>query len=426
MIKHILKQIWNKRRANTWIFLELILVTFFMWGVIDPVYVLLSNRAIEPGYNIDNVFRLMVGQYSSTHRKFKEEQNSDSVRRADFLRIYEMVRNYPGVESAVVTVNTQYPLSSSSSSWGIKLDSLESSALVMSFYHDGDFFKVFRIHDIYTGAIPDHHNPAVKTMYLTKGIEKKLTPNGRITGKEVYPAYSKDTTYYTVKGIMPDFKFRSTEQPIRTNFIPLEEIDADEFPWAAQVCFRIREGLSKDIFAEQFKQELAPRMSIGDLYFLKLTDFDTIYKHSEFEQGVTNKLRLQISLTVFFLICTLLGIAGTFWLRSDARKGEIGLRMALGSTRRNILKEFLTESWLITTVAWLIGILFVLQRVYLSGFAEQPRFESDAYLQNQFIPHFLIVSIIVYALMLLIAVIGTLIPARQASAISPSDALRNE
>lgn len=426
MVKHILTQLWNKRRANTWIFLELILVAFFMWGVIDPVYVLLSNRAIEPGYCIDNVFRLTMGQYAPAHRKFKEEFDTDSVRKVDFLRIYEQVRNYPGVESAVVTVNEQYPLSSSSSYSGIKFDTLGTSSLNISFYQDGDFFEVFRIRDIYTGTIPDHHNPTMKTMYLTKGVEKKFLPDGRVTGRAVYQGNSKDTTYYMVKGVMPDFKFRSTEQPVRTIFIPLEDFDTDEFPWSAQICFRIRDGLSKDVFAEQFKQELAPRISIGNLHFLKLTDFDTIYKNSEFEQGVTNKLRLQTSLTIFFLICTFLGIAGTFWLRSDARKGEIGLRMALGSTRNNILKEFLIESWLITTAAWAMGILFVLQRVYLTGFAEQAQYKNDAYLQNLFIPHFLIVSIIVYALMLLTTIMGTWLPARQASRIRPATALHEE
>ena len=426
MIKHILKQIWNKRRANTWIFLELVLVTFFMWGVIDPVYVLLSNRAIPSGYDIDNVFRLTVGQYPSTHRKYQEEMNSDSMRTANFLHMYELVRNYPGVESAVVTSNEQYPLSGSTSTTGIQYDSIQANALIMSFYHDGDFFKVFRIHDINTGNIPDHRNPVDRTVYLTKSIERKLLPDGNLVGKDIFPSHTKDTVYFTVKGIVPDFKFRSTEQPQRTQFIPMDKLTIEQFPWSAQICFRIREGLSKEVFAEQFKQEMTSRLNVGNLYMLKLSDFEAIYRHSEFSQGVTNKLRLQISLATFFLVCTFLGIAGTFWLRSDSRKGEIGLRMALGSTRGNILKEFLIESWLITTAAWLLGILFVLQRVYLTGFAERPQFENEAYMQNLFIPHFLIVSLIVYILMMLITVVGTLIPARQAAKTLPSDALRNE
>jgi hypothetical protein len=425
MIRHILKQIRNKRRVNAWIFLELTLVTFFMWGVIDPVYVLLSNRAIEPGYHIDQVFRLTVGQYPSTHRKFDEALNTDSMRKVHFLHIYDLVRDYPGVEAAVITHNQQYPLSGSWSSTTLKHDSVEGIALSMSFYHDGDFFKVFRIRDVNTGVIPEHRNPAVRTVYLTENLERKLSDEG-LTGKRVYRGGANDTVYFTVAGIVPDFKLRSTEQPVQTHFIPLETVDIRKMPWSSQICFRIRDGLSKALFAERFRQEMTSRLAVGNFYFLRLTDFETIRKQSEFDQGVTNKLRLQCSLTLFFLICIFLGIAGTFWLRSDARRGEIGLRMALGSSRKNILKEFLTESWCLTTIAWLTGIFFVLQRVYITGFAEAPQFESDAYIQNLFTPHFLIVSLIVYVLMLFITVIGTLIPATQAASVYPSEALREE
>ena len=423
MIGHILKQIWNKRRANAWIFLELVLVTFFMWGVIDPVYVLLSNRAIDPGYDIDRVFRLTLGQYPSSHRKFNEALNPDSLRRVHFLHIYDLVRNYPGVEAAVVTNNHQYPLSSSISSTSVERDSITGHALVMSFYRDGDFFRVFRIRDVNTGDIPEHRDPGVRAIYLTGTLERKLSRGQGLMEKEVSTGYSGTRT---VKGIMPDIKYRSTEQPVQTQFIPLERVDVADFPWSSQICFRIRDGLSKELFAEQFRQEMTFRPATGNLYFLRLTDFETIYRQSESEQGVTNKLRLQSSLTLFFLVCTFLGVAGTFWLRSDARRGEIGLRMALGSSRKNILKEFLTESWCITTLAWLTGIFFVLQRVYFTGFAEPPQVENDAYLQNLFAPHFLIVSLIVYVLMLFITIIGTSIPAAQAASVYPSDALREE
>jgi hypothetical protein len=423
MIGHILKQIWNKRRANAWIFLELALVTFFMWGVIDPVYVLLSNRAIDPGYYIDQVFRLTVGQYPSSHRKFNEALNPDSLRRVHFLHIYDLVRNYPGVETAVITDNHQYPLSSSISSTSVERDSITGHALLMSFYRDGDFFKVFRIRDVNTGDIPEHRDPGVRAIYLSGALERKLSPDEGLMEKEVSTGYSGTRT---VKGIMPDIKYQSTRQPVPIQFIPLERVDVADFPWSSQICFRIRDGLSKELFAEQFRQEMTFRLATGNLYFLRLTDFETIYRQSESEQGVTNKLRLQSSLTLFFLICTFLGVAGTFWLRSDARRGEIGLRMALGSSRKNILKEFLTESWCITTLAWLTGIFFVLQRVYFTGFAEPPQVENDAYLQNRFAPHFLIVSLIVYALMLFITIIGTSIPAAQAASVYPSDALREE
>jgi len=341
------------------------------------------------------------------------------------MNIYNQIREYPGVESAVMIENYQYPLSGSSNSSSIRYDTLSAGYLRMAFLQDGEFFKVFGIRDARTGQIPDHKNHTTKTVYLTEDVLKKLFHDGEGVGKEVYQNYSKDSTGITVAGIMENFKFRSTEQPRTTAFFPLADMEFHG-AWSAQICFRIRDGISKQKFMEQFKQELAPRMQLGNLYFLNLSDFENIYKQSEFQQGTTNTLRLQTALATFFLICTFLGIAGTFWLQSNSRRGEIGLRMAMGSTRKQIMKEFLTESWLIATVAWFIGILFVLQRVHFTGFAEKPKFENDAYLQNQFWPHFLIVSAIVYLLIILISFIGTWIPANKAAQTEPAEALRDE
>lgn len=206
-------------------------------------------------------------------------------------------------------------------------------------------------------------------------------------------------------------------------FRPVSKIEARN----AAFCFRIRDGISPQVFMEEFKQEMNPRFKLGNAYLLQVTSFDTIFRESEFTHGVTNTLRLQSALAIFFLICTFLGIAGTFWLHSNARRGEIGLRMAMGSTRKEILKEFLTESWIITSIAWFIGILFALQRVYMTGFANPPRYHIDAsYIQNMFIPHFLIVSLIIYVLIILISFIGTWIPASRAAQIEPAEALRSE
>ena len=39
MIRHILTLIWNQRRSNVWIFLELLLVAAILWVVTDAFYI---------------------------------------------------------------------------------------------------------------------------------------------------------------------------------------------------------------------------------------------------------------------------------------------------------------------------------------------------------------------------------------------------
>lgn len=424
MISAILKQIWNKRNSNVYLFLELVLVTFFMWGVIDPVYVLLSNRSIDQGYDVDQVLLLRTGVYPSNHSRYKEEFDSDSMAVASYIRIYDLVKQHPDVESSVPIWQGNHPYSGSYNGRQVCRDSIITHAMQINFYNQGDFFRVFRIKDV-NGNYPEEREWQSGHIFLTQDVVNKLFTDENPVGKEVLSG--DRTTTQVLGGVIPHFKYHSTEQPIPTCFIPYDfsRITPGRLPYT-EICIRIQEGISKAVFMERFKQEMAPQLSIGNFYFQEILDFEQICSHTEFTFGVTNTLRLRIGLSLFFLVCTFLGISGTFWLRSDARRSEIGLRMSLGSTRKNILKEFLCESWLITTLAWLLGILLVLQRVFYTGFANPPQYANSAYLQNRFVPHFLIVSLIVYVLLILITLVGTWIPAQRAAHTEPANALRDE
>ena len=48
MITTIIKQLWNKRRANAWIFIELVLAAYFLWSVTDSLYFYTGNY-LNPG-----------------------------------------------------------------------------------------------------------------------------------------------------------------------------------------------------------------------------------------------------------------------------------------------------------------------------------------------------------------------------------------
>ena len=64
MIKIIRHQLWNQRRQNGWIFVELVIVSFFLWTVIDPIYVLTSNLALDPGYDEERAYALYTVSYT--------------------------------------------------------------------------------------------------------------------------------------------------------------------------------------------------------------------------------------------------------------------------------------------------------------------------------------------------------------------------
>ena len=58
MVKTIFNQLWNQRKMNFWIFLELLAVSIFLWLVLDPVYVLNVNKQTPRGYESEGRYVL--------------------------------------------------------------------------------------------------------------------------------------------------------------------------------------------------------------------------------------------------------------------------------------------------------------------------------------------------------------------------------
>lgn len=97
------------------------------------------------------------------------------------------------------------------------------------------------------------------------------------------------------------------------------------------------------------------------------------------------------------------------------RTKEIGIRKALGAKNKDILKQFLFESVILTLLGGLIGILLGVTLALLGGMIVGIK------------PVFSIMSIIVsMSISVIVGVIFGVSPARKASKLNPIDALRSE
>lgn len=419
----ILRQLWNQRRSYGWILAELIVVTYFLWSVIDPVYVLMANKVLPSYYDLTDTYLLKLGEYDENHAKYNPELASDSVKRADFMRIVDRVRRYPGVSCLTVSKWNSFPQSGSWNGGSLGRDTMQVHTQFMSFLAGTDYFGVFRIHQAGSEDIPPVLSEGETGLYITPDLAEKLFPGGKAEGKEVY--WGDTTRSYRVTSVIDPVRVRTNKQPGSLTYT-VEKEPALNFPWGSQICFRVRDGMGTLAFMETMKRELRPQLQVGNYYLLSLTDFSTVSRNYEYMMGVTGKLRLQAILALFFIICTFLGVGGTFWMQCNARRGEIGVYLAMGCTRRRLVIRFLTESWWLVTLAFFIGILAQIQTVYSTGFAFPTREGNPDYWQNQPVTHFLIVSAITYLLILGISLLATYIPVSAAAKMKPTEALHEE
>ena len=66
MNRNLLKQVWNERRSNAFLWMELFVVFVILWYIVDVVYVTLSIYNLPMGFDIENTYVLRFERMTST------------------------------------------------------------------------------------------------------------------------------------------------------------------------------------------------------------------------------------------------------------------------------------------------------------------------------------------------------------------------
>lgn len=185
-----------------------------------------------------------------------------------------------------------------------------------------------------------------------------------------------------------------------------------------QITFRIRPNVETTGFEERFMKEMRHQLQAGNFWVSDVQSYNDI--REQFLERTSNSSGQQVisSVMLFLLVNVFLAVIGSFWFRVNRRKEELGLRMAMGSSRTGLLRFTITESLLLLTLAALPA-LFICGNLMYADLV-------SASAADERLLRFFEVSLITWLLLAFIIVLGVWYPAQKAAHIAPADALRAE
>lgn len=436
MFRLILKTLWTRRKRNGWLLAELILVATLSWAIFDPVIVVTHDRMLPLGYEADRLCLVSMDMLQPSAPGYDSLSAESGALMASYLHLIDRVRQHADVEQATPLMGISYPGSegSMSSSYRAEGDTAQNgtNVYIIHFLPHTHFFETYGFHPgrgLSPAELSDYAYGATDVV-MDENTLDYLFHTDDPRRKRLWEYGEKDTTYINIIGTVGSVKFYSDQRPVPLIFQPgnVDDMARNYMPADARILIRLKEGVSMDRFLHGFKPWMLQNLRAGNLYARDLQTYrDGIAKSEAWSS--TPIYRRNLLVAVFFLVNLCLGVVGTFWLQTRTRREEVGVMLSFGATPGHIVRLLLGEGAVLTTLGTLIGCFIYLQYAISEGFSKGTMWNDilrPEYWTDYFWTHFLVVSFIVYAILLLVVSVGVYIPARKISRIPPTEALRDE
>lgn len=388
MLRHLFKLIWNKKGTHSLLIIEVWAAFMVLFGVLTLIVFNLRNYLQPIGFQYEQVWNLELSS------------NQDTTDIAEKLqRTMQRVKSYSEVTAASrMSSNTPF----SANQIGNSVTYNKVSVGGDFYYTDTELAKVLDLplkkgrwyaeSDLVGKFIP---------IVINQAMEDKLFQNESGLNKVVK---RDDKTSYKVVGIVDKFKAKGlfmSDNPAL--FQILEKNDR----WNSNILIKTKPGTDANFEARLVKDVamMLPGWGVEVGYL----------KDSRKNRENLTLVPVLIFLIVsgFLLTNVALGLFGVLNLNIAKRKGEIGLRRAMGATEAGVTGQFLGEIWVLATFSLIIGLIFAVQFPLMNVFD----LDKEIYI---------IAMLAAVAVIYIIVTLCAWFPSKQAATIHPAVALHEE
>lgn len=419
MIQHLLKLIWKQRRQNAWIVAELFLVFILVWYIMDYFTTIRYADSIENAYNIEDTYQVRLTTVPANSPNYIRYENAEEQPVDQYLSIIERIRQYPQVEDVCLTLDSSpYNPSYMDNQMG-----KDSSAMTQFQYLPvtPSYFDVFKVRPLDGKETSSLKNALTeKDIVISRKLAETLFPDGQAKGQSVY---MNDDNSFRIGGVCGALKRDDYSREERAAYFLLStsgfsDWDERQLAGSLGISLRAKPGLRPKEFISNFQRDMREQINIGNFVLSRVDSYADLRDRLYLTNGVTDAIRYRIAFMVFLVFNIFLGIIGTFWFRNEYRKPEIGLRLAIGSTRRQILQMMIGEGWL------LLSLVAIPAAILCINIAKMEFIGTNIMPVTFFRIFTGLIS--TYLLMALFITLGAWYPAYLSSRIAPANTLRSE
>jgi putative ABC transport system permease protein len=373
--------------------------------VVAGLFIRSLNKAenIYLGFSPDHVLNLsldveQIGYKEARGREFYRELDS-------------RVRALPGVESVAQAFSVPLGYIGSDEQLTIPRHPVESGKPLPQVAYNTvspNYFETMRI-KLQRGRVfrESDGEKAPQVAVINQTMAKKFWPDRDAIGERFSKKDSKGELIEVV-GVVQDGKYRNvTEDPLPFFYLPLEQ------NYVSLHTLQVRTSVPPETMALSIEaqiRELAPNMPV--------TDVQTMLQSLQGLNGffiIRFGAQLTAALGLLGLALALVGLYSVVSYAATQRTNEIGIRMALGASRGDILKMILKQGVGVLSIGLGIGLVLALA--------------GTRAIANLFVgvkPNDPVTFGAVGILLAVIALVACWIPARRATRVDPLVALRYE
>jgi putative ABC transport system permease protein len=406
MIRHYLKLIWNRKRSNLLIMVEIFLSFLVTFAVVTLGIHAADNYRRPLGYVWEDVWNVQVDTMAGNLGERRDRTPPELLETA--RQVFAAIREFPEVAAAGAASCPPYGFSEWNSSANLGKWELRYGLNLVT---DG-FADAMRL-ELTAGRFFTAEDDGVAwvPVVVTERLASEVFGGGNAVGNSIPQEKNRDGSIdpeMRIVGVVRDFRQDGEFATPKNYLFQRHRLDDDKRRPPDHVLVRLRPGT-----AAAFEERLVKRLqAVAPAWSFEVKPLEQM-RDTRFTMVLGPMIATAV-IAGFLLLMVGMGLTGVLWQTVTQRTREIGLRRAKGATARDIRQQIFGELVVMTSVAVIAGTAIALQfpLLKLTGLVS-----NGVYL----------VSLVVSAACIyLLTMACAWYPSRLATTVSPAEALHYE